>query len=204
MKPLLLTLTALLLGVAPYVVSGQTVQATPLSANLPKACWPESLLTGKDTAWLYVPCRSLEVLHPVVREQVECMLARQRKGKWPPLVQETRRSKPLQDRYYQQGRTRPGPRITNVKDVATGMHGYGLAADVISATKGWNDPKFFYWQAQHAESCGLVAGAFWKKFPDAPHVQYAGWGNSPPLWARGLLRQDSLPAIWRTIYPPTP
>ena len=197
MKPLLLTLTALLLGVAPCVVSGQVVQATPLSANLPKACWPASLLKGRDTAFLYVPCRSLDVLHPIFRAQLECMIARQKKGKWPPLVQETKRSQALQSIY-----AKKKPPVTRVKDVATGFHGYGLAADVISATKGWNDPRFFYWQAQHAEACGLVAGFFWKSFPDAPHVQYAGWGNSPPLWARGLLRQDSLPAIWRTIYPP--
>lgn len=199
MKPLLLTLTALLLGVAPCVVSGQTVQATPLSANLPKACWPSSLLNGKDTAFRYVPCRSLDVLHPIFRAQLECMIARQKKGGWVPLVQETKRSQALQSIYYKKK-----PPVTRVKDVATGFHGYGLAADVISATKGWNDPRFFYWQAQHAESCGMTAGYFWKRMVDPPHVQYAGWGNSPPLWARGLLRQDSLPAIWRTIYPPAP
>lgn len=176
----------------------QTVQMTPFSPALPKPCWPESMLTGKDTMWTYVPCRSMEVLHPVFRKQVECMLGRQRKGKWPPLVQETKRSYRLQRNYWEQGRTRPGPRITKVRDVSVGFHGYGLAVDVISATKGWKDPKFFYWQAQHAEACGLVAGYFWKSFSDPPHVQYAGWGNSPPLWARRLLA-DSLPMIWQTI-----
>ena len=165
MRLLTLTLTALLLGVAPCGVSGQVVQATPLSANLPKACWPASLLKGRDTAFLYVPCRSLDVLHPIFRAQLECMIARQKKGGWTPLVQETKRSQALQSIYYKKK-----PPVTRVKDVATGFHGYGLAADVISATKGWNDPRFFYWQAQHAEACGMTAGAFWKSFPDAPHV----------------------------------
>lgn len=176
----------------------QTVQMTPFSPALPKPCWPAHLLKGRDTAWRYVPCRSLDVLHPVVRKKIECMLARQRKGGWQPLVQETRRSQELQSAYYAKGRTLPGPRVTNVKTVANGFHGFGLGADVISATKGWSDPKFFYWQAQHAEACGLVAGYFWKSFSDPPHIQYAGWGNSPPLWARRLLA-DSLPMIWQTI-----
>lgn len=194
----------LILGVAlcaALPLSAQTVQANPFSAALPKACWPESLLRGPDTAFFYVPCRSLDVLHPVVRTQLECMLDKQRKGGWKPLVQETRRSQPLQARYYAKGRTAPGPRVTNVKSVANGFHGFGMGADVISATKGWNDPKFFYWQAQHAETCGLMAGYFWKKFPDAPHVQYAGWGNSPPLWARRLLA-DSLAVVWQSIKVP--
>lgn len=171
----------------------QTVQMMPFSPALPKPCWPAHLLKGRDTAFLYVPCRSLDVLHPIFRAQLECMIARQKKGGWAPLVQETKRSQTLQSIYYKKK-----PPVTRVKDVATGFHGYGLAADVISATKGWSDPKFFYWQAQHAESCGLMAGYFWKKLPDAPHIQYAGWGNSPPLWARRLLA-DSLPMIWQTI-----
>lgn len=171
----------------------QTVQMMPFSPALPKPCWPAHLLKGRDTAWRYVPCRSLDVLHPIFRAQLECMIARQKKGGWAPLVQETKRSQTLQSIYYKKK-----PPVTRVKDVATGFHGYGLAADVISATKGWSDPKFFYWQAQHAESCGLMAGYFWKKLPDAPHIQYAGWGNSPPLWARRLLA-DSLPMIWQTI-----
>lgn len=174
----------------------QTVQTTPLSPALPKACWPSSMLTGKDTAWLYVPCRSLDVLAPGFRQPLECMLARQRKGGWRPLVQETMRSDALQRRYYAKGRTAPGPRVTNAKDVRATVHGYGMAADVISAVDGWSNPRFFYWQGQHAEACGLVAGAFWTRFPDAPHVQAAAWAGAPPMWARAL-QADSLLAVQR-------
>lgn len=191
-------LTAFLLGGAPCVVSAQTVQVTPLSAALPKACWPSALLRGKDTVYFYVPCRSMDVLEPHFRKKLECTLARQRKGGWQPLVQETKRSGQLQARYYAQGRTRPGPRVTNASSFITTVHGYGMAADVISATKGWTDMRFFYWMAQHAETCGLVAGHFWKKFPDSPHLQ-GPWESSPPQWARTYLKQDSLHLVWKRI-----
>ena len=197
---LLLTLTALLLGVAPCVVSAQApIAPNPLSAPLPKACWPSTLLKGKDTVYFYVPCRSLDVLEPTFRAGLECMTARQRKGGWKPLVQETLRSDALQRRYYAKGRTTAGPRITNASTVSTTVHGYGLAADVISATKGWKDMRFFHWQAQHAEACGLTAGHFWKKLKDSPHVQTGKWAGSPPQWARTLLARDSLPAVWRRL-----
>lgn len=174
----------------------QTVQVTPLSPALPKACWPDALLRGSDTMYRYVPCRSLDVLPPGFRKAVECTLARQRKGAWQPLVQETYRSDYLQGWYFKQGRTRPGPRITNASSSRTSTHGYALGVDIISATKGWNDPKFFYWLGQHAEACGLVAGVFWKRFPDGPHIQTGAWDGAPPAWAR-LLVPDSLPVVWR-------
>jgi peptidoglycan L-alanyl-D-glutamate endopeptidase CwlK len=180
------------------MLRAQTVQLTPLSPALPKPCWPSAMLTGKDTAWLYVPCRSLDVLAPGFRAPLECMLARQRKGGWSPLVQETMRSDALQRRYYAKGRTAPGPRVTNAKGVQTTVHGYGLAADVISAIDGWKNPRFFYWQGQHAEACGLVAGAFWTRLPDAPHVQIGAWAGAPPLWARAL-HADSLRVVWLRV-----
>lgn len=203
----LLIVGALGLSLAPVLARPQVpmvthapvvVRATPLSAALPKACWPASLLTGKDTAWLYVPCRSLEVLAPGFRIGLECTLDRMRRGKWQPLVQETLRSDALQRRYYAKGRTAPGPRVTNARDVIATVHGYGLGADVISAVHGWKSPRFFYWLGQHGETCGLVAGAFWKKFPDGPHVQTGAWDGAPPPWARAL-HGDSTLTIWRRL-----
>lgn len=196
---LAITIAALLFGVAPFVAA-QTVQTrgNPLAPALSKACWPTSMLKGRDTAYLYVPCRDLSVLEPEFRKGLECMLARQRKGGWTPLVQETRRSDALQQRYYAQGRTRPGSKVTNAKDVYKTVHGYGMAADVISAKKGWTDPKFFHWQAIHAEACGLTAGAYWRQ-RDYPHAQTGRWAGVPPQWAQELLRQDSLEVIWQRL-----
>lgn len=196
----LLALTALLFGVVPCGVSAQTVQTTPLSASLPKACWPASMLRGRDTVYYYLPCNSLDVLEPHFRAQVQCTITRLKRGGWQPSIYETLRSDARQRALYAQGRTRPGPRVTNAASAVTTVHYYGMAVDMVHATKGWEHPRYFYWQGQHAEACGLVSGAFWKKFPDAPHVQTGKWQGAPPLWARGLVTNDSLPAVWRALW----
>lgn len=197
MKYLKVLFAALLLGVAPQGVSAQIVWTEPATyVGLSKACYPENMLVGKDTVWKRVPCRDMRVLEPHFRTKLECMLARQRKGGWKPLVQETGRSAWLQAWYYAQSRTRPGPRITNAKDVYRTVHGYYMAADVISAEGGWNNPRHFYWQGQHAEACGLVAGAFWVRIPDAPHVQVSEWPGAPPPWAQNFLRKGMIDSVW--------
>jgi hypothetical protein len=79
------------------------------------------------------------------------------------------------------------------------LHGIAeRAADVIDAKKLWNaNPQFWYWLGQHAESCGLVAGAFWKRLPDQPHIQFAAWESASqrPAWVKRLQaegKRDSL------------
>lgn len=59
---------------------------------------------------------------------------------------------------------------TGIKD---SMHLYGLAADIISATKGWSDPEFFDALGLEAERLGLTWGGRFKNRPggDRPHVQ---------------------------------
>lgn len=175
------------------------VQTTPLSPALPKPCWPSAMLTGKDTAWLRVPCRSLEVMPIGMRIPTQCTLDRMNKAGDSTLVQETYRSWWLQAWYHAQGRTRPGAIITRVKDPRKGFHGYALGADLISAKWGWKNPRFFVRLGHAAEACGLVAGVFWARFTDGPHVQYAGWDGAPPPWAQHLLSfgSDSLHVIYR-------
>lgn len=176
------------------------VQATPLSAPLPKACWPSAMLTGRDTAWLYVPCRSLDVLPIGFRKPVECTLDRMAAIGDTALVAETGRSAELQERYWQKGRNgNPGPRVTNVRDLRRGFHGFRLGTDVVSKRDGWKRPRFFNKLGHAAEACGLVAGVFWKRMTDGPHIQYAGWDGAPPLWAQQLLAfgADSLHVIHR-------
>jgi D-alanyl-D-alanine carboxypeptidase len=144
--------------------------------TLPKACWPSDSLRGRDTVYRYVPCNSLAVLDSAFRARVECTLARQRAGGWSPRVYETLRSDALQYRYYQRGRTIPGLRVTNAKSARTSAHGTGFAVDIIDTKRLWNAPaRYWWWQGYHAEQCGLEAGYYWKRFPDAPHLQSRTW-----------------------------
>jgi hypothetical protein len=174
-----------------------TLPAQP-STTLPKPCWPEEALRGRDTAYASFPCNSLEVLPVGVRRQVDCTLAKMQAGGWSATVFETYRSDRRQRYLYSYGRTRPGAKVTNVATAQTGFHYWTLGADVIDAKKHWKaSPKFWYWLGQHAESCGLVAGAFWKSFPDQPHIQFAAWESAArrPDWVKRLQsegKRDSL------------
>lgn len=175
------------------------IALNPLHAPLPKSCLDARYLKGRDTAYAYLPCNSLDVLEPQFRQGVECTLARAKKGGWQPKVFETYRSNARQRTLYGYGRTRPGNKVTNASSAITTVHHYGLAVDIIHATKGWDHPRFFYWLGQHAEACGLVSGAFWKRMPDAPHLQVGSWQGSPPAWARQLLMKDSLSIVWEIV-----
>jgi hypothetical protein len=199
----LLVVGALALGLAPVLAraNGQapavvTVGGNPFTA-LPKPCWPEALLIGRDTAYAAFPCASLEVLPLGMRRQVECTLDRLRTGGWDPLVYETYRSARRVAHLYSFGRTRPGPRVTNASNPLVAPHYWTLSVDIIDRKKLWNNPRFFYWLGQHYEACGLVAGAFWKSFPDAPHGQFAAIESMSraPAWAKRLMaegKRDSL------------
>lgn len=193
------------LGWAVFVVAALAFALAPLaivgaqpSILLPKPCWPEERLVGRDTAFAAMPCNRIEALPIGVRTQVECTLAKMRAGGWSPKVYETYRSDRRQRYLYSYGRTRPGAKVTNVATAQTGFHYWTLGADIIDATRLWSAPeRFWYWLGQHAESCGLVAGAFWKSFPDRPHIQFAAWESASrrPAWVRRLQaegKRDSL------------
>lgn len=170
----------------------------PLSAQQPTPCTPRAQLHGRDTLLAILPCKSLDVLPPGMRAQVDCTLGKMKAGGWNATVFETFRSDERQRFLYSYGRTRPGRKVTNVATAATGLHYWTLAVDVVDAKKAWNaSPRFWHWLGIHAESCGLVAGAFWKSFPDQPHIQFAAWESASkrPAWVRRLQaegKRDSL------------
>ena len=151
--------------------------ATPL----PKACWSPSLLRGRDTAYLYLPCSDLRMLDSATRAQVQCTLTRMKThGGWPAVVYESYRSDYRQYRLYLQGRPslpggRVGVKVTNAKSAAQSAHGTGYGVDIIHARDGWSNGRFYKSLALHAWECGLEAGADWPRFPDAPHVQSRVW-----------------------------
>lgn len=79
-----------------------------------------------------------------------------------------------QDALYAQGRTAPGPIVTQAKG-GESNHNYGLAADLCPFVDGrpdWNAPiKVWAALGAAAEARGLEWGGSWKKFLDKPHVQ---------------------------------
>jgi hypothetical protein len=79
-----------------------------------------------------------------------------------------------QDALYAQGRTQPGPIVTQARG-GESNHNYGLAADLCPFVNGkpnWNAP-LSVWATIGAVAAehGLEWGGAWKKFLDKPHVQ---------------------------------
>ena len=90
------------------------------------------------------------------------------------LITSTFRSIEEQNKLYQQGRSRPGNRVTNAKG-GDSFHNWRVAFDFAPIKHGkidWNDVDLFKRCGEIAESCGLEWGGNWKSFKDYPHCQY--------------------------------
>ena len=94
---------------------------------------------------------------------------------------------------YAQGRTKPGPIITQAATAALSAHGrrwfngtaYGCAVDAVPCTgpagqPNYNDSGAYEAMAHVAERMQLVWGGRWVKFPDRPHFQLLAWKDWPP------------------------
>jgi hypothetical protein len=116
-------------------------------------------------------------------------------------VFETYRSPELQALYYARGRTiiPPEKPVTNARSNLYSWHGYGLAVDVISRSKGWDQPED-WWSAvaQEFEMEGCKWGGNWRQ-RDMPHQQFGACKPSPSDRARELYRTGGLHAVWGAV-----
>lgn len=117
------------------------------------------------------------------------------------VVVEALRTPERQAWLYAQGRTRPGDIVTNAPDVLHSWHGYGLGVDVISRTKGWDVPGWWWTEmAGHMKATGLLKwGGDWASFRDLPHVQWGACKASPSDRARELYAAGGIPAVWTAV-----
>jgi peptidoglycan L-alanyl-D-glutamate endopeptidase CwlK len=117
------------------------------------------------------------------------------------VVYEAYRSQELQFLYYERGRTVVPPRdtVTNAASNLFSWHGYGLAVDVISRSKAWDQPES--WFASVAEvfrANGCRWGGEWK-MKDLPHFQWGLCRPSPSDRARELIATSGLRAVWEAV-----
>jgi peptidoglycan L-alanyl-D-glutamate endopeptidase CwlK len=114
-----------------------------------------------------------------------------------------------QDVLYAQGRTTRGSIITNVQG-GYSFHCFGLAVDCAPSQFGPGQPYSPDWNASHpvwrlmetkGRDLGLVSGAFWRTFVDAPHFQMNGhWPESEPTdEVRHLFMTGGYPAVWAAL-----
>lgn len=121
--------------------------------------------------------RLLSELQPPVRVRAEKALAECKAAGLDVLVTCTGRTHEEQARLYAQGRTAPGPRVTNAKP-GQSFHEYGVALDLYPLVNGKPDFK------GTAPEWELIAAIFkkhgfewafeWRTFKEKPHFQYTG------------------------------
>lgn len=87
-----------------------------------------------------------------------------------------------QNRLYAQGRTKPGPVVTNAPgSTYRSMHQWGIAFDIYRKDgKGAYNEADRYFQRVGAigKSIGLEWGGDWKTIVDQPHFQLPDWGST--------------------------
>lgn len=130
--------------------------------------------------------RDKSLLYPPFAEQLKSFESRLAAAKLPFCLFMGFRTFEDQNELYAQGRTKPGQIVTNARG-GDSWHNYGLAADYVldgqiekpGTQWSWdirsdlNADRRNDWlqMAEIAVSCGFESGYFWKRFPDAPHVQ---------------------------------
>src|SRR5687768_11302965 len=118
--------------------------------------------------------RRLNEVHPALKAIVEVMEIKLLQDHIQIEVVQGLRTIAEQNALYAQGRTKPGPIVTQAKG-GQSNHNYGLAVDVCPFVNGkpqWNAPIEIWTKiGRLAESYGLEWGGSWKKFIDKPHIQ---------------------------------
>lgn len=124
--------------------------------------------------------RSLDELHPIVREKVENFLDQCDQNGIDLLVTSTYRDFESQEALYAQGRTAPGRKVTNAR-AGQSWHNWRCAVDVVPLRNGkavWNTtgPDWELWEAvgNIGEACGLEWAGRWKTFKEYAHFQFTG------------------------------
>jgi peptidoglycan LD-endopeptidase CwlK len=117
--------------------------------------------------------RGLELLRPKVRKMAENLLIEAKSQKLDLIIADTLRTKPEQNKLYQQGRIKAGKRVTNARG-GYSLHNYGVAFDFCPVKSGklaW-DKDLACKIGRIGEGIGLEWGGSWKVFKDPLHFQY--------------------------------
>jgi peptidoglycan LD-endopeptidase CwlK len=143
--------------------------------------------------------RDLSKLAPGIRRRVEKVVKAMEARGHDPIVVEAFRTDARQTHLFGFGRKYDDGRgiVTKAPDASRTQHGYGLAVDIISRSKGYNAPAAFWAAlAEEAERVGMAAGLRWK-FKDSPHIQVGAPAPvSPTAQDRADRKAGNLRAVW--------
>ena len=121
--------------------------------------------------------RSLDDLHPLFEPKARDFVDAAKAAGLDVLIYCTFRSRPEQDDLYAQGRTKPGPVVTNAR-AGQSAHNFGLAFDgapLIAGRIAWDAHEQWTIYGQVAASVGLEWAGTWPTFKEYPHIQMPNW-----------------------------
>lgn len=156
-------------------------------------------------------CRDMSGYPPIVRRAIDRVLASMRAAGWDPAVAETHRTDARQAYLHGFGRLYDDGRgiVTYSRTAEDTYHGYWLAVDIFSASRGWDAPREFWRDlgAAYREE-GLLWGNDWdndgipveddkdERFSDRPHGQWPHL-RKPSERAKRLRRAGLLSEVWK-------
>lgn len=114
-------------------------------------------------------CRDINELLPAAQKACNLFLVECKKAGLDIFITETYRSQARQNYLYEQGRTRPGQKITWTKN---SRHTSRLAWDVaVNKPKDLYDTATLNKAGAIAKKLGITWGGSWKGTPDMPHFE---------------------------------
>lgn len=118
---------------------------------------------------IYSTCRDISELTPKAQTACNLFMAKCRESGLNVLITETYRSQERQNYLYEQGRTRPGTKVTWTKN---SRHTSRRAWDICKNVKGaeYSDSSFFKACGKIASQLGITWGGTWKQ-ADTPHFE---------------------------------
>lgn len=121
--------------------------------------------------------RELRELLPIVADAAKAALQECEQSGWPILITCTYRTEAEQEALYAQGRTRPGPKVTNAR-AGQSLHQYRVALDLYPLVNGKPDfsgrhPNWLKIAAVFKKH-GFEWAYEWKRFKEMPHFQMTG------------------------------
>lgn len=131
--------------------------------------------------------RFIKTLLPPVRSMARALLSETKRRGFDCRIISGTRTAEEQDALYAQGRTKPGPKVTNAR-AGYSNHNFGIAFDVgIFEGKRYLEESPLYKVAGSIGiALGLEWGGNWKTIVDEPHFQLR------PAWAKSMSEREML------------
>jgi hypothetical protein len=147
------------------------------------------------------PAVPVDELHPVLAQRVAELINRTaQQNNIASMVHDGFRSFAEQTALFNQGRTTPGPIVTNAQ-AGESYHNYGLAVDVVTNQNGkpaWLEHDALL-RGPIGQGLKLEWGGAWKDFKDLPHFQLTMGLKVRDCLAIYNQNGHSIKAVWDEI-----